>query len=165
MWCCASRRTNHTVCRRGRAVPEVEYKAAAFFVLNKLQAFIEICAFAGHSIDELVDGMRAMYALHAILCLWVTDLSTFAFIFALALRSYQYFSDNTQNQCLGIPQQSTYDNARHQIIGVTFPYVRGLAYFLRVIHARGLVSLRARWMLGPTAIPALFVSTKECAAP
>ena len=165
MWCCASRRTNPTVCRRGRAVLEMEYKAAAFFVLNKLQAFIEICAFGRHSTDELVEGMRAMYALHAILCLYVTGLSTFAFILGLALRSYQYFFDNTQKIFPGTPQQSTYDNVRHQIIGVTFPYVRGLAYFLRVIHARGLMSLRARWMLGPTAIPALFLSTKECAAP
>ena len=48
-------RTNHSLYRRSRAVLELENDAAAFFVLNKLQAFIEICAFGRPAFDELVE--------------------------------------------------------------------------------------------------------------
>ena len=56
-------RINHTVSHRGRAVLEVEDNTAAFFVLNKLQAVIEICAFGRPVFDELVKEMSGVYAL------------------------------------------------------------------------------------------------------
>lgn len=76
-------RANHCVYCRGCAVLEVENNAAAFFLFQGLEAFVEVCTFRGHSFDEFAEEPSAMYALHASWSLAVTD--DLAFTLTLAL--------------------------------------------------------------------------------
>lgn len=76
-------RSNDSICLCGAAVLEMENHAAAFFVLNGLKAFVEVCTFSGYSFDEFIEKSSSMYALHAAFSLLGTD--DFAVVLALAL--------------------------------------------------------------------------------
>ena len=76
-------RTNDSICGCGRAILEMEDYATAFFVLNGLEAFVEVRTFSRHSLDETIQKLRAVYALHAAWSLLGTDHLTVLFAFAL----------------------------------------------------------------------------------
>ena len=76
-------RANDGICRCSHAVLEVQNYGAALFFLDGLDTLVEVCAFSGHSSDELVQKMSAVYASHAAFSLLGTD--QFAFMLALAL--------------------------------------------------------------------------------
>ena len=76
--------TNDRICRCGRAVFEVEKHAAARFLLDGLEAFVEVCPSSRHSFDEFIEEMGAMNALHATWALLATD--DFALMLTFALK-------------------------------------------------------------------------------
>ena len=76
-------RPNYSVRFRGRSVCEMKNNAAAFTILYRPEAFVEVCTFRRYPFDEFIEEMGAMYALEAALGLVVTDDLAFMFAFAL----------------------------------------------------------------------------------
>ncbi len=57
--------------------------AAAFLLLNGLDAFVEVSTFGRHTFDKFTEEMGAVYALRAALTLFVYDHFAFMLPFAL----------------------------------------------------------------------------------
>lgn len=116
-------RTDGSVCCCSCAVFEVQNHVAAFFLLDGLEALVEMCTFCGYSFDEFVEEVSAVYALHTAWSLLCADDFVFVLAFALVRRHYMSMS-----LVFYVASQSaenaTYDNVFCKVVGVRFPHVR-----------------------------------------
>ena len=116
-------RTNDSIRCCSCAVLEVENHAAAFFVLDGLEALVKVRTFSGQSLDEFVEEVSAVYALHTAWSLLRTDHFIFMFAFALVERDRISIFEKHTKYHAWTAEDFTYDNVFYEIIGVRFPHV------------------------------------------